>query len=85
MSHDRDRGYVISLYIYIYTNIYALQCVAVCCSVLQCVAVCCSVLQCTRIEDMSHDRDRRYVTDCVILSETETEDMSHHSTLTLSP
>ena len=34
MSHDRDRGYVISLYIYIYTNIYVLQCVAVCCSVL---------------------------------------------------
>ena len=26
--------------------IYAVVCVAVCCSVLQCVAVCCSVLQC---------------------------------------
>ena len=28
---------------------YALQCVAVCCSVLQCVAVCCSVLHCVAV------------------------------------
>ena len=38
-----------------FESAYALQCVAVCCSVLQCVAACCSALQCVAASCQKRD------------------------------